>query len=232
MSQPRGFGLNGKSFYTNIAKPMEVNCSFIVDSTNGNGLGIRSLKSNGYINNVFMNTSATPGTSRGSTNPNPIAGYALVQFTNNFTSYIDGFNGIIAPPTSTTTTSLTAGHVYQITSLGTTTTAQWVTAGLTPGFTPNLGTSFVAAATASLGGTGTVGVPGVSQITEVSVCGDPNQTLNNTSIATNSGAIVLVQFFAATSSSVTTQIVTAPANNSVVALTFLFDGSTVSIDGL
>lgn len=34
-----------------------LSCSFVVDATNGNGLGIRSLKGNG-ITEVFMNTSA------------------------------------------------------------------------------------------------------------------------------------------------------------------------------
>ena len=79
MSVVRGFGLNGKSIYENVAKPMVVNCNFIVDSTNGNGLGIRSLKSNGYVRNVFMHTSATPGSNDGYLNPNPASGYILVQ---------------------------------------------------------------------------------------------------------------------------------------------------------
>lgn len=59
MSQPRGFGLNGKSIYMNIANPKEVELNFIVDATNGNGLGVRSIKSNGYVRNVFMHTSAS-----------------------------------------------------------------------------------------------------------------------------------------------------------------------------
>src|ERR1700676_1471169 len=58
MSQPRGFGLNGKSLYENVAKLMVVNCNFVVDSANGNGLGLRQLKSNGYIESIWMNTSA------------------------------------------------------------------------------------------------------------------------------------------------------------------------------
>ena len=61
--QARGFGLNGKSSYQNVAKPMTVYCNFIVDAANGNGLGTRSLKSNGYIDAVFMHTSSTPGRS-------------------------------------------------------------------------------------------------------------------------------------------------------------------------
>jgi len=58
MSVPRGNGQNGGHFYSNLTAPVEIDCNFVVDSTNGNGLGIRSLKSNGYVKNIFMNTSA------------------------------------------------------------------------------------------------------------------------------------------------------------------------------
>lgn len=232
MSVARGFGLNGKSMYTNVAKPMTVYCNFIVDSTNGNGLGIRSLKSNGYIEYVFMNTSATPGVVNGVTNPDPQDGYALIKFKNNFNYYLGGFSGQVYPLTSTSTTSLTAKNVYVITSLGTTTTAQWQAAGLLPGFTPAVGCTFVAAATASLGGTGTVGIPGVGSATNVSVVGNPNLMLNNSSIATNAGALVVVQFSKATAAGDTTLVAASPVNGTTVGMTFNFDGSSVTIDGI
>jgi hypothetical protein len=209
---------------------MELDLVFTVDSTNGNGLGVRTIKSNGYVENVFMHTSSTPGKGIGGfTNPNPQAGFAYIQFKNNFNYYIGGFSGTVAPLTSTSTTALTAGNVYVITSLGTTTQAQWQTAGLTPGFTAQVGSAFVAAASASLSGTGTVGIPGNTTIQAISIVGDPSTTISNSSIAANGGALILVQFLGATSSSVTTPIPTAPANNSVVALTFKFDCSSVSI---
>ena len=221
MSIARGFGLNGKALYTNVCKPCEVNLNFIVDSANGNGLGIRSLKSNGYVDNVFMHTSSTPGTNNGQTNPNPATGLAVVRLKNNFNYYLGGFSGTIAPPASTSATSTTAGNAYFITS-----------AGLPQGLTPTVGQAFIAIATGSLGGTGTLGTPGASPITNLSVVGDPNQTLNNSSIATNGGAILVVQFLAPTSSSVTTPVATAPANGSVVGMLFSFDASSVTIDGL
>lgn len=232
MSVPRGLGQNGGHFYSNITTPVEIDCNFIVDSTNGNGLGIRSLKSNGYIRNVFMNTSASPGTNKGATNPNPVAGYAYIQFENNFNAYLGGFSGFVSPLTSTSTTALTQHHVYVITSLGTTTTAQWVTAGLTPGFTPAVGAAFIAAATASLSGTGTVGLPSAGSITAVAVAGDPNATDANTTIAQNGGALVMVQFLAATNTTTTTLVASAPADGTTVALSFKFDRSSVTIDGL
>lgn len=194
MSVARGFGLNGKSFYTNVCKPCDVNLNFIVDSTNGNGLGIRSPKSNGYVESVFMHTTQTPGIVNGVTNPNPVAGYAVITFKNNFNYYLGGFSGQITPLTSTSTTSLTTGHVYVITVVGTTTVAQWQTAGLPQGITPAVGVAFVAIATASLSGTGTVGLPSSPIADAVSVVGDPNTSLNNSNIAKNAGAKILIQF--------------------------------------
>jgi len=194
MSVARGFGLNGKSIYQNVCQPKDVWLNFIVDSTNGNGLGTRSLKSNGYVQSVFMHTTQTPGVVSGITNPNPASGYALVTFKNNFNRYLGGFSGQIIPTTSNTTTSLTAGNVYVITSLGTTTTANWQTVGLPQGLTPAVGVSFVATASTSITGSGTVGLPGVATATQVCVIGDPNLSLNNSNIAQNAGAQIIVQF--------------------------------------
>lgn len=208
MSVARGFGLNGKSFYTNVTKPLYVWCNFIVDHTNGNGLGVRSVKSNGYVESVFMNTNQTAGKINGFTNPNPAAGYALIRFKNNFNYYLGGFSGQIVPTTSNSTTSTIAGDVYVITSVGTTTLAQWQAAGLLPGLVPTVGQSFIAIATGALGGTGTVGLPGVLTSPMVSVVGDPNTSLNNSNIATNAGAQLLVQFS------------TLAASGTVSALTF------------
>lgn len=232
MSVARGFGLNGQALYTNVCKPITVNLNFIVDSANGNGLGIRSLKSNGYVRNVFMHTTASPGTNDNATNPNPVAGYALIQFKNNFNYYLGGFNGQISPLASTSLTSTTAHSPYVITSLGTTTLAQWQTAGLPMGLTPAVGQSFIALATGAIGGTGTVGAPGVPTNLAVSVIGDPSTEIANSNIAANGGAYLLVQFTASTSSSVTTLVATAPPDGTVIALTANFDGSSVTIDGL
>lgn len=232
MSVARGF-FDGKSVYTNIVKKqIDINLNFIVDSTNGNGLGLRSLKSNGFVESVFMNTSSTPGVINGYTNPNPIAGYALVRFKNNFNYYLGGFSGFAAAATSTSTTSTTIHDPYLITSLGTASLAQWQAAGLPQGFTPAVGQAFIAKATGAIGGSATVGVPAASQIVSVSIVGDPNATIANASIAANAGASILIQFNAATSASVPTLIATAPADGTVVGMMFRFDGSSVSVDGI
>lgn len=218
--------MNAGHFYTNLSRPVDINLNFIVDATNGNGLGVRSVKSNGYVRNVFMHTSASPGTNNGILNPNPAVGYAIVQLQGNFSRYIGGFAGAQAPLTSTSTTSLTAGNPYVITSLGTTTTAQWQTAGLTAGFTPAVGSAFIAAATASIGGTGTVGIPAASTVLSVQVVGDPNQEISNSNTGANGGMQLLVSFIGDADSLVT------PANNTVVGMTIRLDGSSVNVDGL
>lgn len=298
MAKNRGCGQNGGHFYSNLTQPVKLDCNFVVDSTNGNGLGLRALKSNGYIEQIFMNSSASitgtvatsaaqitsiaQGTSSllvgmpvqgtgipagtvitailssgavaisqtptgnhssesityqgvtgdGFPSPNPAAGYAWVQFKNNFFKYIGGFTGFVSPPVISGLTSVTAGSVYQIATLGSTTLAQWLAVGVPPGLTPSANMSFIAYKTGSIGGSGTVYAPSVSGITSVEVIGDPNQSIANASIAANAGAWVLVQFLGATNSSTTTLIPTAPANNSVVGMSFFFDISSVNIDGL
>jgi hypothetical protein len=236
MSVPRGFGQNGKSLYSNVTKPCEINLNFVVDHTNGNGLGTRSLKSNGYVRNVFMNTNQTPGSNDGYLNPNPAAGYALIQLRNSFNYYLGGFSGFVsavANPTTSTTSGLTAGAAYIITVLGTTTLAEWQSIGLPQGLTPTVGQSFIATSTGTGGShTGKVGTPSPSGITCVEVVGDPNQSIANSNIAQNGGAWLLVSFLGATNSSTTTLIPTAPADGSVCGMNIRFDGSSVTIDGI
>jgi hypothetical protein len=230
MSQPRGFGLNGKSIYMNITKPMEVELNFVVDSANGNGLGIRSLKSNGYVRNVFMHTSATPGSNDGALNPNPAAGYILIQFKNNFNYVLSGSNSVASPivsPTTSTTSGLTAGLAYVITVLGTTTLAEWQAIGLPAGLTPTVGQSFIAIAAGTGGShTGKVGLPSFSTIDSFETVGDPNTSSNNSNISANGGAYLLVQCVTSASGS---PALATPAAGTVIALRCRFDGSTVSI---
>jgi len=232
MSVPRGFGLNGKSTYKNITKPQEIWVNFTVNHADTGGLGVTSVKSNGYVEYVFMNTSQTPGSVNGYTNPNPQAGYALIKFKNNFNKFMGLLHWQTNVLTSTSTTSVTQHNAYVITSLGTTTLAQWQAAGLQQGLTPTVGQAFIAITTGSIGGSGTVGIPGVPAISQITVVGDPNQTIANSNIAQNGGALIMVQFGAATNSSTTTIVPTAPADGTIIGMQFEYDGSSVTIDGL
>jgi hypothetical protein len=232
MSTPRGNGQNGGHYYSNITQPVKIDCNFVVDSTNLNGLGIRSLKSNGYVRNVFMHTSATPGSNDGYLNPNPAAGFCLIQFDNNYKYYLGGFSGFVSPVSGTPLTATVAGNAYIIVSLGTATLAQWLAAGVPPGVTPAVGVSFIAIASATIGGSAAVEAPAVSGVSSVEVVGNANLSLNNSNVYTNGGAWLLLQMLGATSSSVTTLIPTAPADGSVAGLSSFFDISSVTIDGL
>lgn len=215
MAAKRGFSQNGKSYYTNVTMPQEVSCNFIVDSTNGNGLGIRSPKSNGYIESIFMHTTQTPGVVNGVTNPNPVAGYAQITFKNNFNYYLGGFSGQIVPTVSNSTASTTANNVYVITSLGTATLAQWQAAGVPVGQVPAVGLAFVPTATGTIGGSAAVQpiATTMSNIDHIEVLGDPNLSLDPNGPSTNQkGQMILVCSKG--------DAVTAPTDGTVIGLTF------------
>lgn len=229
MSVARGNGQNGGHFYSNITQPVKIYCNFVVDAANGNGLGVRSVKSNGYVQNVFMHTSTTPGSNNGYLNPNPQSGTILVQLKNNYNYYLGGSAGFVSPLSGTpinVTTGTTLGLVYVIVSVGTTTVDQWVKLGLPPGIVPAVGVSFVAKATTTATGTGVIEVPATagSGITNVEVQGDAHLS-TTTSIAQYSGMWIISNCYASGT-------LTAPAPSSVCAMTFELDASSVTIDGL
>lgn len=230
MSYARGNGQNGGHFYSNITQPVKIYCNFIVDATNGNGLGVRSVKSNGYVENVFMHTSATPGAGpNGYVNPNPASGYILIQMKNNYKVYLGGMSGFSGPLSGTpinVTTGVTTGLAYVIVSLGTTTLAQWQRLGLPIGVTPAVGVAFIAKATTTATGTGTIEVPATagSGITSVEIVGDTSQAISYP-ISSYGGQWVIASCFASGT-------LTAPAAGSVIGLTLEFDASSVTIDGL
>lgn len=199
MSVARGFGLNGKSLYSNIAKPCDINMQFTVASANG--LGVTSVKSNGYVRNVFMHTSGAPTSNNGYLNPNPAAGYALVQLNNNFNYYINSVAGMIGSTQTSTkidNSALTVGQPYVITILGNATAAQWLAIGVPAGVTPAVGVSFIALTVGAGANTSTsrVQLPVASGISGIEVVGDPNKSIANSNLALNGGAWLMLQFLA------------------------------------
>lgn len=195
----------------------QVDINFIVDSTNGNGFGVRSLKGSG-AHRVYMHTSATPAAG----NPNPAVGYILIQLASNYAGYIGGYSGFVSPVSGTpinVTTGVTAGLAYIITSLGTTPASGFTTLGLPAGITPAVGASFIAPANAVATGTGTIEVPaaaGAGPGQTFDVIGDPNLEVGATS-----GAFILVRCLGATNSSTTTLQATAPVDGSTVGMRFV-----------
>jgi hypothetical protein len=101
----------------------------------------------------------------------------------------------------------------------------WHAVGVPHGVTPAVGVSFVAIATGAGGSTGLVIASGVSGIADFEVIGNPNLSLapHVSGPSANVGGWILVQMLAATSSSVTTPVPTAPANGSTCGMCFYVD---------
>lgn len=222
----RNFASGGK-LYSMHVKPVLLDCNFIVDSTNGNGLGIRSLKGP-MINNVFMHTSVTPGSNNGQTNPNPSAGVILIELNDNYNRYFGGFSGQAVGVGSNTAT-IVAGSPYIITSLGTTTAAQWTTAGVARRFMtnnglPNLGFSFIAAASETIPGSPTVAPPVSSGIDHIEIVGDPNVSLSPIPNSPTIGGRIMAQC-------VLNSTATAPADGTTIGLAFYLSDSSILIQG-
>lgn len=198
----------------------QIDINFVVDATNGNGLGIRNLKGSPLVSAVYMHTSATAAAG----NPNPLVGFVIVQLAESFQGYITGFTGNVSPLSGSAvlvTAGLTLHQPYVITTVGTTTASQWQTLGLPANTVPAVGVSFVAI-TASAGvGTGAVMTPSVSGIGAVEVVGDPNTTVN----PLTGGGYFIVQLLGATSSSVTTVIPTAPAAGTVIGMRMVLNSA-------
>ncbi len=220
---------NAGHFYSNIVKPIDINLQFTVDNTNANG--VTSLKSNGYVTNVFMNCATTASAS----NPNPAAGLIQVRLAGNYNTYIGTSASLRTPLTGSDVkidngATLTLGAIYTITTLGNATAAQWTTVGVPAGITPAVGVSFIALATGAGSGnvkTSRVQAPATagSGISVIETVGDPS-TMTNSATASNGGMIVQYRCmnYSATQA--------APAAGSVISLRIRLDGSSVSVDGL
>lgn len=222
----------GKS-YENLTMPGKVNLQFTVDATQVSG--ISGLKSNGYVKAVYMHsTNGSPST------PNPAAGIIAIQLRDNYSSFIDLEARVQAPVTGSNIaingTGLTVGNVYQITVLGTSTTADFQLCGLPAGLIPAVGMAFVATHTGDGAGTGSgqVKAIGVSAISSMEMMGNSQTELGPQGVS-NQGGYLYIQCLAPTISTgayIAPMIPTAPAAGSVIYMTLSFDNSSVTVDGL
>lgn len=213
-------------------QPVLIDCNFVVDSTNGNGLGIRSLKG-AYIQNVFMHTTVTPGIGNSNnvtpatpiTNPNPAAGLIVVQFMDAFYGSYEGGNSIVSPLGSSSGT-VVAGNAYVLTSLGTATSAQLHTAGIPKGVTPAVGVAFISSASGTLAGSATAAPTAPSTVANINIVGNSNIALAPYPVAAQGfgGQIIL-------ECRNYSDAVAAPADGTVIALSFLLSNSGVKIQG-
>jgi hypothetical protein len=214
---------SGGKLYQMETMPVQINCNFIVDSTNGNGLGIRSLKGPA-VQAVYMNTSASPAPG----NPNPAAGSIVVQLQDNYNRSLNGFNANVSPVSGTPLTATTSGVPVVIVSLGTATAAQWQAVGLPRGITPAVGVAFVPTASATIGGSAAVEIAAATGtgIMSIEQLGDPNASIAPNPTANQGyGAQFILQCRNISGA------IAAPAPGSVISLSFLLSNSSVSVSG-
>lgn len=220
--------INRGHFYAPHVTPVLADVTFTVASTNTNGLGITSLKGQA-VANVFMHTTQTPGRGpNGQLNPNPAAGYILVQLADNYSQSYLQLNSITTPNSGSNVTATTAGLAYTITGLGTATAAQWLAAGVPPGVTPAVGVSFIAKATGTIGGSATVQVPltAHSGIDHMETVGVTNLSLSPKPVggSPNVGGWILLACLLDTA-------LTAPTDGTVISLGAYLNQSSVTVKG-
>jgi hypothetical protein len=230
----RNFASGGK-IYSMHVKPVLLDCNFVVDSSNGNGLGIRSLKGP-MIQNVFMHTSSTPGIGNSNpaspnvvvTNPNPVPGTIIIQLQDNYNRSLSGFDSRISPVSGTPLTVTTAGTPVIIVSLGTATLAQWQAVGLPLGITPATGVAFVPTVSATIGGSAAVEVAAATGtgVMSIETLGDPNTTIApDPSKNQGFGAYLILQCRNSSGA------IAAPTDGSVISIGMYLSDSSVTVSG-
>lgn len=158
------------------------------------------------------------------------AGIYMIKFQDNYTKLF-GASATIQSPVSASNVAVTAiapATVYQITVVGTTTTAGWVTAGVPAGITPAVGVAFKCAATST--GSGQVKVLAASGISTVEITGVTNTQLYPSGVA-NQGGYVILSCYGATDASTTTLVPTDPASGSQMYMSFYLSNSSVLVQG-
>lgn len=222
----RNFASAGK-IYSMHVMPVLLDCNFVVDSTNGNGLGIRSLKGP-MIKNVYMHTSASPAAG----NPNPSAGSIVIQLEDNFNRSLSGFSAIVSPVSGSPLTSTTVNIPVIIVSLGSATPAQSLSdfraKGLPLGITPAVGVAFVPTASGVIGHSAAVEIAAAlgSGVATIETLGDPNATLApDPSQNQGFGGQIILQCRDYAGA------IVAPADGSVISIAMYLNNSAVLVKG-
>lgn len=157
------------------------------------------------------------------------AGVYRLQLDDNYAQFINIRVNVKSPVSGSNVaaTALTPGTMYEITALGTTTQANWVTAGVPSGITAAVGTVFLAAATSS--GNGTAKAIGVSGITSSEIMGNPQQMLSNQPfVQGQGGAYITFKTLAATDATTTTLLATDPADGSFLYIELIMNNSSIN----
>jgi hypothetical protein len=206
------------------------------------GVGSAPVGVSGSLYQVSIATNSSAAT----------VGAALVTVINNLPSGTSGVFSFTASGTTTVTVTsttnlplngvaadgispLNTGFTFALTVYNTN-LIDWQGVGVPKGIAPVPGVGFVATATGvSTGGgsTGTVKAIGLSGVAGVEFASNPNYTLNPIPMSgsPNVGGYMLINFNGATSSSVTTPILVAPAQFTVVYMDLLVEQASVLVAG-
>ena len=231
--------INRGHFYCPHVRPILVDCNFVVASADTGGLGITNLKGQG-IKNVFMHTSQTPGKGpNGLLNPNPQSGVIMVQFADNYQRFYSMYSSLQVPLSGTplnvdaSDAALTAGDVYVIQSLGTSTAADWLALGVPPGVTPAVGVSFVALVTGAGTGTGTVEAPAAAGagIFSIAMVGNSNLSIGPIPVGGSPNVGGFVNLACYKDSAADAPVLAAPADGTLISLSFYMNQSNVVVAG-
>lgn len=190
--------------------PVLLSLSFVVDNTAP--AGVLSVAGRG-VKSVFMNSSAPSAE-----NPNPAAGVIQVELQDPYNGLLNVMSVVEGPMTGASLTTVSAGVVYQINAVGTTTLAQWQARGLPVGLVPSVGDVFVCNSSGALGGTGTVRAMAASGVDAIELLSD-NANLQRENSPVNGGAIIIL---AARNAGT----LTAPAAGSIVRLSLLLSNAS------
>lgn len=201
------------------------------------GATIASIVNSGSITISAATSSSAAGgtiTYQAVGNPNPPAGYIIVNLQDNYNRYLSGNAGFVAPVSGTpilVTTGVTANLVYIIVSVGTTSAAQWQKLGLPSNIAPAVGVSFVASQTTTATGTGVIEVPAAAGagVFNVQVVGDPNQMNSTGALVIGSGTGMQIISACFKDSSSDAPVIANPADGSVVGMTFNMNNSAQGV---
>lgn len=211
---------SGGKLYSMHTSPVMIDCNFVVDSTQSNG--ISSLKGP-TVSAVYMHTSASASAT------NPSAGSIIVQLADNYNrSLVAGVSAIISPISGSPLTATTIGVPVSITALGTATATQWQAKGLPAGVTPAVGVSFVPSASGTIGGSAAVQIAAAtgSGIASIEILGNPSLSIAPDPTANQGyGAYFILQCRDYAGA------IAQPADGSIIQLEFLLSNSSVTVQG-
>jgi hypothetical protein len=181
--------------------PVLINCSIEIDSAEPNGT--KNLKG-GLVQSIKKQAT----------------GVYAIQLQDNYNKVYNVLSSIQCPSTgSTIVTSVTAGQVCVIKTLGNTTQAQWEAMGLPVGITAAIGAAFAASAAGV--GTGTVAAPVTSAVDSIEVIGLPNSSIS--SVPLGNAQILIRTSNAGTAANI--------ADGSILNLSIILSNSSVLIAG-